>query len=302
MNKTSIPWTDFTWTVSRGCSPVSEGCRSCYAARLANRFAGPGGLYEGLAKGCKWTGEVKLCPENIGQPLERKKPAKIFVNSMSDLFHDRVPFEFIDRVFSVMAMADHHIFQVLTKRPERAAEWFDRSKPRGGFVPKLDLAIPWPLPNVWVGVTAEDQEMANKRIPALLRIPAAKRFVSIEPMLSQINLRLPTKTWAFRSNGGLGCAHCCNGDRCDDPSHWYRPECPYCRGTGLGQPIDQVILGCESGPGARRFDVDWARSVRDQCVDSKTAYFYKSGPDEHGKIVSMPKLDGVVWDQFPETK
>ena len=274
MNKTAIPWTDFTWTVSRGCSPVSAGCQNCYAASMANRFSGPGGLYEGLAKGGKWTGKVQLCPESIGQPLTRKKPAKIFVNSMSDLFHEQVPFEYIDRVFSVMAMAKQHTFLVLTKRPERAFEWFSRIIPRGGFVPKLDLAVSWPLPNVWFGITTENQKAYDERLPYLVQIPAAKKFISIEPMLEEVHLSLA--------------ATCPASSTCGSYQMFY-------------EHINWIVLGCESGSGARPFKEQWARWIRNKCIDYEIPFFYKSGPSEAtGKIVSMPTLDGKVWAEFPE--
>lgn len=320
MNKTSIPWTDFTWTVSRGCRPVSPGCANCYAARWATRFAGKRGLYKGLAKGTKWTGKIKLAPKNLGEPLCRRTPSRIFVNSMSDLFHERVPNDYIAAVFGVMASLPQHTFQVLTKRPERAKRWFDWVSPneqqiildhadlyleKGGYDilskerARLQFAEQWPLINAWFGASCEDQNAINKRLGFLFRIKANIRFLSLEPLIAPVNLRLPTKTYGPNSGGELGCNHCCNGDRCDDASHHYRPECPYCRGTGAGRPIDWVICGSESGPGARPFNEDWVRSARDQCIEADIPFFYKQKPGANGKSISMPELDGRQWAQFP---
>lgn len=240
MNKTEIPWTDFTWTVSRGCYPVSDGCANCYAAKMASRFAGPGGVYEGLAKGGKWTGRVQLCPENLDEPLKRKKPARIFVNSMSDLFHPSIPNRFLADVFAVIARSPRHTFQVLTKRPDRA--WLT-------CLPEIK--------NMWVGVTVENQAAADERIPILLDTPAAVRFISVEPMLGPINLMLE-----------------------------------------LGR-LDWVIVGCESGPGARYCSMAWIHDIRDQCAAAGVPVFIKQARI-NGELIKMPKIDGVVYDQFPK--
>ena len=207
--KSKIQWTDATWNPLAGCSIVSPGCTNCYAMRQAARIERMGGAthYAGLTETVKgkpvWTGKVALASEKtLLAPLRWKSPRKIFVNSMSDLFHDSVPDEWIDRIFAVMALAPQHTFQILTKRSKRMRGYLLNPWARiniGDRVGNIsadgdndqDAFIngPWPLPNVWLGVTTEDQPRADERIPDLLATPAAVRGVSIEPMLNQIWLR-----------------------------------------------------------------------------------------------------------------
>ncbi|MHB1098118.1 MAG: DUF5131 family protein [Burkholderiales bacterium] len=190
---TSIEWTDVVWNPVTGCSKVSEGCRNCYAEAVAHRFWGAR----------KFT-DVQCHADRLAQPLHWKKPRRIFVNSMSDLFHEAVPDEFIDRIFAVMALTSHHTYQILTKRPSRMQDYAaqllnegDRWSRFGDAVGPLignqayELAgeRPWPLPNVWLGVSIEDPVTADERIPILLRTPAAVRFVSIEPILGIVDIR-----------------------------------------------------------------------------------------------------------------
>jgi protein gp37 len=218
---TKIQWTDATWNPIAGCSILSSACTNCYAmaqaARIVRCAAGLGRTthYADTITTVKgkpvWTGEIRAAPDHVlTQPLRWRRPRRIFVNSMSDLFHEAVPDAWIDRIFAVMALAPQHTFQVLTKRPERmrayisdlsrdaeglfnalscvrlkrAAEYVVRNDPR----PAYDWKPGWPLPNVRLGVTAEDQPRADERIPILLDTPAAKRFVSIEPMLGPVDL------------------------------------------------------------------------------------------------------------------
>jgi protein gp37 len=177
-----IEWTDATWNCIRGCSLVSGGCKYCYAMKQAHRFSGPGGAYEGLTElgpeGPRWTGKVRTVPQLLELPLHWKKPRRVFVNSMSDLFHEDVPHEFIRDVFSVMIRCEWHTFQVLTKRPKRMQEIVQRWYPKNRAYP----------PNVWLGVSVEDQKTADERIPLLLQTPAAVRFVSAEPLIGPIDL------------------------------------------------------------------------------------------------------------------
>lgn len=220
MSATDIQWTDATWNPVRGCSRVSPGCDNCYAMRQAHRFSNPGGPYEGLTtlrKGkVDWAGSARLIPEMLDQPLRWRKPRRIFVNSMSDLFHSSLTNEEIAAVFGVMAAAPQHTFQVLTKRPERMVEWFKWVQESEGdpwttclretvcWVPTdagngitedgvyrhgVEGAELWPLPNVWPGVSVENQATADKRIPLLLSTPAAVRFISAEPLLGPIDLK-----------------------------------------------------------------------------------------------------------------
>jgi protein gp37 len=217
----NIEWTDRTWNPTRGCTRVSEGCRNCYAERQAIRQSGPGGGYEGLVAshegGPRWTGKVRFVAEKLAEPLRWKKPARVFVNSMSDLFHEGLSNEEIAAVFAVMALAPQHTFQVLTKRPARVLAWFAWASSRpahdgvgqggtlhpfqvladasGGLVTVGALyaqrgggPAPWPLPNVWLGVSVENQKAADERIPLLLQTPAAVRFLSVEPMLGPVDL------------------------------------------------------------------------------------------------------------------
>lgn len=250
---TKIPWTDETWNPVSGCSPISAGCKNCYANRMSKRLAGRFG-YPPAPRNF----DVTFHPDKLDQPLHWKKPRRIFPCSMGDLFHEDVPDEWIDRVFDVIQSAWWHTFQILTKRPERALEWCCQS----GRMP---------LPNVWLGVTAENQEQANKRILILLQIPAAVRFVSVEPMLSEVNLT--NQPW---------------WDHRPEYDYW-KAVYPWARKT-----LDWVIVGAETGPGKRPMNLDWARSVRDQCVRAGIPFFFKK--DSEG----WQTLDSCIWDQFPE--
>jgi len=241
---TSIEWTEATWNPLRGCSRVSPGCQHCYAERMAHRFSGPGYPYEGLTRVGKggeprWTGKIVTVEEALAEPLRWKRPRMVFVNSMSDLFHERAPVEFIQRVFTVMKRASWHTFQVLTKRPERCLE--------------LAHVLPWPG-NVWMGTSVESAEYAG-RIDVLRRVPAAVRFLSIEPLLG----RLPRLELA-----GI---------------HW-------------------VIVGGESGPGARAMDPEWVREIRQACVEARVPFFFKQWGGTRKKAAGR-MLDGRTWDEMP---
>ncbi|WP_100454668.1 DUF5131 family protein [Mycobacteroides abscessus] len=252
-DKTGIEWTDATWNPVTGCDKVSPGCDHCYAETFAERWRGTRGHY--FETGF----DVQLRPDKLDLPLRWTKPRRIFVNSMSDLFHDSVPDAYIARVFAVMALAPQHTFQVLTKRHGRMRSLLSsddfRSEVTQTFVGWAveDLSLKtghlesatgdwWPLPNVWLGVSAEDQKRADLRIPALLDTPAAVRFVSAEPLLGPIDL---------------------HGDPIGKDSVFW-----------IGH-LDWVIVGGESGPGARPMHPDWARSVRDQCVAAGVPFLFK---------------------------
>jgi len=194
MGNTTIEWTNKVWNPVRGCSRVSEGCRNCYAEKIAARFSDPGQpfhLFADRAKsGSKWTGKVGLVESALELPLHWRKTARIFVNSMSDLFHEALPDEAIDRVFAVMALCPQHSFQCLSKRPERMRDYMMNAGPRVAALLYKDLEthLTWPPQNCWLGVSVEDQATADARIPLLLRTPAAKRFISYEPALGPLNL------------------------------------------------------------------------------------------------------------------
>lgn len=268
-----IEWTEATWNPVVGCSIVSPGCTNCYAMKDAWRKNANPRLprYHGLTKmtkgGAVWTGEVRTVPELLDWPLHRRKPLRIFVNSMSDLFHEDVPFEFIADVFAVMACTTRHIYQILTKRQQRMLDFFawlemdgfqfpmqvdplrvwpQWTPARGGRGGYDNCGPAWPLENVWLGVSVEDQKRADERIPLLLQTPAAVRWISAEPLLGPVDI----SPWlAMRTEiGGI------QDER---------------------ERLDWVVVGGESGPGARPFDIAWARSLRDQCRAAGVPFFLK---------------------------
>lgn len=266
---TKIEWCDEVWNPVTGCSPVSAGCQNCYAARMAQRLKGR----------CGYPADdpfrVTVHQDKAEMPIKWKEPRRIFVCSMGDLFHHDVFDSDIARVFAAMAEAYWHTFLVLTKRPERMAD----------LVPSLHLLMtksfvnfrdytkpvgPWPLPNVWLGVTTENQKSAYQRIPLLLQTPAAVRFVSVEPMLEEINL---------------------TGN--PEKEIW-----PWAEALEQGQGIDWVICGAESGQKRRPCDLKWIRSLRDQCQEAGVPFFLKQ-MEVDGQLVKMPALDGKVWAEFP---
>jgi protein gp37 len=227
--------------------------------------------YQAVVEGGHWTGHVKCLPHKLDEPLHWKKPRRVFVDSMSDLFHEDVPDEFIWDVLDIIEEASWHTFIVLTKRPERMYDVLSHP----------DLVCEGMYPNLWLGVSVEDQKTADERIPWLLKTPAAVRVVSVEPMLGGINLDsyLYPKIIGWQSESG------------PYESPIYDPDYPR---------VDWVICGCESGPGARPFDIAWARDLKDQCVNAGVPFFYKQGI-VGGKLVHMPELDGVRWDQYPSS-
>lgn len=303
---TGIAWTDRTWNPTRGCRRVSPGCENCYAERQAHRFAGPGLPYEGLValgkNGPRWTGKGLLSLKALAEPLSWKKPARVFVDSMSDLFFEAFSNEEIAAVFGVMAACPYLTFQVLTKRAERMKEWFSWVEEDGvpgdivvstcasNYIDVDQLQRPWPLPNVWLGVSVESQRYADERIPELLRTPAAVRFVSYEPALEEVDFDPPVCPDCRRRQVTLG----------EDGATPFCVECgtEMCFGNWL-DPIDGiswVIVGGESGPGARPFDVRWAEGVIRQCRDTDVACFVKQ---LGGKPVDVPREFGP--GSYPRT-
>ncbi len=284
MGKTKIPWAEYVWNPISGCTRFSEGCVNCYAYRRARLLAGRCG-YPKVDPF-----QVTLHRDKIDEPLHWKKPRLVFVCSMGDLFHPAVENEWIGRIFGVMASCPQHTFIVLTKRPQRMYDLLhpDVTGPlkgeacqtayeiacRSANIKAADFKLDWPLPNVWLGVTAENQNRANERIPILLQTPAAVRFVSIEPMLDWVDLVESTDI--------------CGSGNCLPPV------------DGFGKWLHWVIVGCESGPGRRQFDYQWARQVRDQCVEYGVPFYFKQAPDQDGKVVEHPELDGVIWKQYPK--
>ena len=269
-----IQWTDATWNPLAGCSVVSSGCANCYAMKQA----GSGRLvntpkYQGLTQPSKagpvWTGEVRLWPSALDQPQRWKKPKMIFVNSMSDLFHEDVPDGWPNRIFDGMESAPQHTYQVLTKRTHRMADYLSK-RWTGAYLPQF----------IWLGTSIEDQTRAEQRLPHLLRTPAAVRFLSMEPLLQGVDIT------AFRRTQADG---------------FIRPL------DGRFRTVDWVIVGGESGPSARPFDLGWARSIRDQCQAAGVPVFIKQ-LGSHPIITESRSLTrlhfndrkGGEWDEWPE--
>lgn len=327
-DKSKIEWTDATWNVVLGCDRVSAGCDNCYAitnARIRESHPNPKvavpyqGLVEERDGRLDWTGQVRFVEDRLTVPLRWRKPRRVFVNAQSDLFHKDVSDEQIARVWAVMALAQRHTFQILTKRPARMRALLSNDTFRaevkhlvlhcdreGGLTPGRclcghpvsrhnELAYcqndsclcgwewrhpevtpvygQWPLRNVHLGVSVEDQKAADLRIHQLLATPAAVRFLSCEPLLGPVDLELPlskhilglrlddclacTQPYDFHDSGGFNI-----GLECPAPTRGVRP-------------IDWVIAGGESGPGARPMHPDWARSLRDQCAAGGVAFLFK---------------------------
>lgn len=281
---TKIEWTEATWNPITGCSVTSPGCTNCYAMKLAGtrlrNHESRTGLTMDTKAGPVWTGEVRFNDQWLDQPLRWKRSRMIFVCAHGDLFHENVPEEWIDRVFAVMALCPQHTFQVLTKRADRMRKYCESRFETEIGADKLSEAIEnqtgahnggeWdaPLPNVWVGVSVEDQARANERIPDLLATPAALRWLSCEPLLGPVDLR-----WiSFPSPlGGTELWDCLDLHGDPGPSDQKVP--------GAVEVVDWVVVGGESGPGARAMHPDWARSLRDQCAAAGVPFFFKQWGD-----------------------
>jgi protein gp37 len=312
---THIQWTEATWNFLSGCTKVSDGCTNCYIERTPpfrmahRRFDKPG---------IGGTTGVTLHSDRLGLPMKWRKPRRIFVNSLADLFHDDVPDRFIADAFAVMALAPQHTYQVLTKRHARMRSLLSspefRTAVQRACLQRVGDTAPWlvepwwPLRQVWLGVSVENQQWADIRIPALLDTPAAVRWLSCEPLLGPLDLGpwLASIDWPACWADHSPSAEC---GRC------IRPE--------------WIVVGGESGPGARPMHPDWARSLRDQCTSAGVPFFFK----QHGEWVSvdqMPddtarefdaahnlsqphpetvrvgkkragrELDGRTWDEYPQ--
>jgi len=244
---TNIPYLDEVWNLTRGCTKVSAGCRSCYADRLNRRF-----------KGKAFDGTVELCDDKmLERPLHWRRPRRVGVCFMSDLFHEKVPDEFLDKVFAVMALTPQHTYVLLTKRPERMRGYLvglatdvqnwplptDKGSERIRVATIIRSVATWPLPNVWLGCSVENQQAADERIPLLLEAPAAHRWVSVEPLLGPVDL------------------------------HLYLP--PY-----AGSGIDWIVVGGESGPHSRQMEPYWLAQVVLDCEPAGVKVYCKqdSGP------------------------
>ena len=292
---TKIEWTDATWNPVTGCAVVSPGCTNCYAMRLAGtrlrHIASRAGLTRDSKAGPVWTGETRLNKAELRKPLRWRRPRRIFVCAHGELFAESVPDDWIDRVFAVMALAPQHTFQLLTKRARQMREYMtaprvadrvydivcdeamlnranvtllvdaglEKYAPPG---PRVVLGT-WPLRNVWLGVSAEDQTRADERIPDLLATPAAVRWVSAEPLLGPID---------------------------------------FARVMVDGDPrLDWIVVGGESGAGARPMHPAWARSIRDQCAEAGVPFFMKqmSGATKR----AMPTIpDDLMIREYPNVR
>lgn len=296
-----IAWTDTTWNPLAGCTRKSAACRRCYAESFTAESARGGGWGQGFAEvgdnGAAWTGKVALREDRIGFPLDLEHPSRIFVNSLSDLFHESLDKGTIDKIFAVMALAPRHVFQVLTKRPKTMQPYLaDAATPArierhmaelGGGAARIET---WPLPNVWLGVTAENQKEADRRIPLLLATPAVVRWVAAEPLLEALDLK--PGTW-LKSEGG---------------------------GESTGPKLDWVVAGGETSTQAQPCHPDWARGLRDQCARTATPFFWThwgehipaTGVEERaaeeparmtwepiGSSPASRRLDGRLHEGFP---
>ncbi len=265
---TGIPYCDVTLPVVSGCSRCSPACEHCWAIPITHRLAASpheatAARYRGLTAvrdgRLDWTGEVRCHPELLDRPRRWRKPRRVFVASQADLFHERVPEEFIADVYAAMNAYTHHTYLVLTKRPERMLAW---ARSGMGFGPD------WPSETVWFGATAWDSQSAQRAIECLRAIPGSPRlWLSLEPQLE--STVLPRLALEF----------------------------------GVAGRIDWIVQGCESGPGRRPFDPDWARAIRDQCQAAGVPYYLKQMPRaSNGQVVHFPLLDGRQWLEVPGWK
>jgi protein gp37 len=343
-DNTKIEWTDATWNPITGCSVVSPGCTNCYAMKLAGtrlkHHPSRAGLTRDSKAGPVWTGEVRFNREWLDHPLRWRRPRMIFVCAHGDLFAEGVPDEWIDQVFAVMALSPQHTFQVLTKRPERMRTYLrDMGKAlesdistfgeRWGVPASIVTGSPcaagaiedvaWPLPNVWLGVSVEDQKRAMERIPLLLETPAAVRWISAEPLLGPLDLTvidvggdsfvdaLNIRTWEEEIENWRDTEPDWEASFLD----WYNlaemPEGP------ILPRLDWVVVGGESGPGARPMQPEWAESLRDQCAAAGVPFLFKQWgshkqtSDCNGRymIPATKKeagrlLDGIEHNGFPD--
>jgi protein gp37 len=264
MGNSNISWCDKTWNVTTGYTRIAQGCAKCWAVKMANRLQGAKIKgYENVVKNNNWTGEIKLLTHNLEHPLHWKKPCKIFVNSMSDLFHEKIPFEFIKRVYEVMLTCQWNTFQVLTKRLERAKNFYGNS----GWLAS---------DNIWLGVSVSTQKDADENIPNLLDIPAKVRWVSVEPMLEEIELYTSSfKTKIIPQNFS-----------------WIK-----------SRDIRWVVLGCESGANRRPCKIEWIEKLVEQCKSAGVPVFVKQ-MEINGKVTDDVNLfpEHLQNREFPNLK
>jgi protein gp37 len=308
-----ISWTDATWNPLLGCTRVSAGCSGCYAittARIRENHPNPkvAEPYAGLVHRddtgkLDWTGRVNLLPDRLDLPFKWRNPRRIFVNSQSDLFHKAVPDEYIARVFAVMAGAQQHTFQLLTKQhgrmrsllssdafAEQVLEWGRATMRARDSRPRVIEQV-WPLPNVHLVVSVEDQKTANRRIPALLETPAAVRGISCEPLLGPVDLWGPVDKHGGRPKQTYWL---------DGRPHWVDDEGsnPRTSSLAIGPKIDWVVVGGESGPRARPMHPEWARTIRDQCQHSGVPFHFKQWGEWAPAPWKVERISGETDDAY----
>jgi protein gp37 len=268
---TKIEWTQETWNPIIGCTKISEGCKNCYAEKFAYRLSHNPKTMDNYVHVVdlatkKWSNKTQLVKSSLTKPLKWKKSKMIFVCSMGDLFHDSVSFEWIDALFTVMSDCDHHIYQILTKRPQRILDFYSW---KWNEIKKLTLDnnyIPWqPKNNVWIGVTCENQEMADQRIPILLQIPTKVRFVSCEPLLEEILLKQQCKNYLEGWDTEIGCRSDINGYPEPGPEQIQTNK------------INWVIAGPLTGHGPEKIfcKKEWIESLYEQCKSANVPFFDK---------------------------
>jgi protein gp37 len=285
-DNSKIEWCDATWSPTTGCDRISSGCDHCYALTLAKRLKAMGSAKYQRDGSPRTSGPgfgVTVHPATVNLPLRWRKPRRVFVNPMSDLFHAKIAEPWLADIFAVMATARQHTFQVLTKRHARMRSvmnqpaFLDQVRERAVGKGMDPARWEWPLPNIWLGVSAETQKWAAIRILALLDTPAAVRFISAEPLLGPIDLtwlrgvNAIYPDWCGGTGGGTGCPH---------------------------PLLDWVICGGESGPGARPMDIAWVRKIVEDCQYAEVAVFVKQLGSVLGRELGAgPK--GGDWDSFP---
>jgi len=278
-SKSKIDWTEASWNIVTGCTKVSPGCANCYAARNASTRLKHTAMYKDLAVDGEWTGEVRFNHDKLPDPTRWGKPRKIFVASTGDLFHPKVKDSWLDLIFLNIAATKKHIFQVLTKRPERMLEYMTSFETKR-IVSQAER--PWPLPNLWLGITAENQKTYDERIKFLKKTPAAIRFISMEPLLSGIKLyRENPSCKEFRETAGI-----------DAHKHIPMTDRPL-DSLVFSKDIHWVIVGGESGHKARPMDIQWARDIKDQCKEASIPFFFK-------QLSQADNSQFKDFDNFPE--
>lgn len=317
-DKTYIEWTDATWNVITGCSVVSPGCTNCYAMKLAGtrlqHHPSRAGLTLDSKAGPVWNGQVRFNADWLDQPLRWTKPRMIFVCAHGDLFHEGVTDDQLDRIFAVMALTPHHTYQVLTKRPERMAAYLaapgsDGKRTRHAAISDVIRSwgreMPsdfWFMQHIWLGFSAEDQTRWDERWPIFREISGfGPKWASLEPLLSAIDLRVSHEHCDLCGGTGL-------------LARWPKGPCHVCAGKGrvaiLGPStrthypkLDWIVVGGESGPGARPMHPDWARQLRDQCAAAGVPFFFKQWGD-WGPVCELDTdaLDSRLYHPAPKRR